>query len=172
MSATTFGPGQHKNAAGDLDGSSNIYITGDYHPENVQNILTNMAILLDGKYRENLLPYGVFDYVEKYSHSPGNAPNGLYCYNFCLDTAQNTCQPSGAINMSKFNKVELEFNTFIPPFDISAATYAICSEEGGLIGINKPTWRTYLYDYDLTVLEERFNILSFKRGLCGLEYTR
>ena len=45
-----------------------------------------MAILLDGKYRENLQPYGVYDYVEKYSHTPGNAKDGLYCYNFCLDT--------------------------------------------------------------------------------------
>jgi len=172
-SGTNFGPGQHKNyTTGLVDGSSNIYITGDYHVENVKNILTNMAILLDGKYRENLLPYGVFDYVEKYSHTPGNAPDGLYCYNFCLDTNQYTCQPSGAINMSKFNKIELEFNTFIPPLDISAATYAVCSADGGLIGINKSSWRTYLYDYDLTVLEERFNILSFKSGICGLEYTR
>ena len=172
-SGTSFGPGQHKNpATGLVDGSSNIYITGNYHSENVKNIMTNMAILLDGKYRENLQPYGVYDYVEKYSHTPGNAKDGLYCYNFCLDTNQFTCQPSGAMNMSKFNKVELEFNTFIPPMDMSAQTFAVCSEDGGLVGINKPVWRIYKYNYDLTVLEERFNILSFKSGICGLEYTR
>ena len=47
-SGTDFGPGQHKNVeTGLIDGSSNIYITGNYHQENVKNILTNMAILLD-----------------------------------------------------------------------------------------------------------------------------
>ena len=57
------------------------------------------------------------------------------------------------MNMSKFNKVG-QFNTFIPPMDMSAQTFAVCSEDGGLVGINKPVWRIYKYNYDLTVLEE------------------
>ena len=41
-----------------------------------------------------------------------------------------------------------------------------------VIGINKPTWRIYDYNYDLTVMEERFNILTFTSGNAALLYAR
>ena len=30
----------------------------------------------------------------------------------------------------------------------------------------------YLYQYNLVVLEERYNILRFQNGMAGLEYSR
>jgi hypothetical protein len=80
-------------------------------------------------------------------------------------------QPSGAINMSRFNQVELEFNTIYPAADPNAQTLTICDPQTGeVIGINKPTWRIYEYNFNLYLFEERLNILTFMGGNCGLMY--
>ena len=152
---------------------SNIYITGSYNPANQKEIMMSWAFLLDGKYRENSFNAGVFNYIEKYSKSLGSSPDGLYCYNFCLNTDPYDFQPSGAMNMSKFKNIQFEFSTFQPPLDPSASVYVICNPNGGdVIGVNKPSWRIYDYNYDLTVFEERFNILTFTSGNAALMYAR
>ena len=51
--------------------NSGLYISGNYAQENRKHIMENMAIVLDGKYRENSLPRGIFDYVEKYARTNG-----------------------------------------------------------------------------------------------------
>ena len=141
--------------------------------QNQKDILLNLGILLDGKYRENLLDAGIYNYLEKYTSSRGSAPDGLYCYNFCLNTEPSDFQPSGAINASKFSTIELEFTTFYPPLDPSANFLTICDPETQVpVGVNKPTWRIYDYNYNLTVFEERFNMLTFLGGNCGLMYAR
>jgi hypothetical protein len=148
-----------------------LQVTGVYNPQNHKNILTTMAILLDGDYRENTLPSGIFNFVEKYVRTSGYAPNGLYCYNFCLDTSPFNLQPSGAMNMSRFTNIQFELTTIIPPIDPYAQTLNICDEESGdIIGINKPTWRIFEYNYDLYVYEERINIVVFVGGNAGLMY--
>ena len=129
-----------------------------------------MGILLDGSYRENTHPAGVFNYIEKYVRTTGGAPDGLYCYNFCLNSSTHEMQPSGAINMNRFNQVELEFQTIAPPLDTSVQTIAFCNATGTIIGINKPIWRTYSYNFDCTIFEERINMITFVGGNCGLMY--
>jgi hypothetical protein len=158
---------------GQFNVPSSIYVTGRYNPANQKDIMQNWALLLDGKYRENQLDAGVFNYVEKYARSPGNAPDGLYCYNFCLNTNPLEYQPSGALNLSKFKNIEFEFSTYLPPLDPNAQVFVICNPDGGnVVGVNKPTWRIYNYNFDLTVLEERYNVLSFTSGNAGLLYAR
>ena len=148
-----------------------IMITNTYSAENAQYILIALGILLDGSYRENIQPAGVYDYIEKYTRTAGFAPSGLYCYNFCLNTSPFVLQPSGAINMSRFNQIELEFTTIIPPPDPLAQSLTICDPgTGNIIGINKPTWRIYEYNFDLYVFEERINEIYFVGGNCGLVY--
>ena len=155
-----------------------IKITGNYAPENQKDILINLAVLLDGKYRENLLETGIYNYMEKYTRSnSGNDSNGLYCYNFCLDSSYlhpNTkiIQPTGAINLSKFSTIELEFNTYTPPLDDEAQTAVICDASGNIIGINKSEWEIYKYTYDLNVIEGRYNTVTFVAGNCSLQYAR
>jgi len=152
---------------------SGLFITQDYNVENQREILQQLGILLNGSYRENLLPSGVYNYIEKYIRTMGSAPFGLYIYNFGLDADVDTYQPSGAINMSKFSTIELEFTTYPPPLDQKAQHYTICDPETGIpIGVNKPQWRIYKYNYDLTVLEERYNVLTFVGGNCALMYAR
>lgn len=151
---------------------SNIMISGDYSVVNHKNIMNTWALLLDGKYRENTMDYGVFDYIEKYIKTDGSASEGLYCYNFCLNTNHSKLQPSGAINMSKFNLIEFEVTTYLPPVDPNSQFYTVCDENGNLIGVSKPNWRLYEYNYDLHIMEERYNILQFISGNAGLMFTR
>jgi hypothetical protein len=164
--SVSIGPGV--NANGLLTG---WLLTGTYNFENEKNILVSLALLLDGSYRENLQPSGVYNYIEKYTRTAGNAPDGLYCYNFCLNTSPYDLQPSGAINMSRFNTIEFEMNTIIPPLDPLAQTLSICDPlSGNIVGINKPTWRIYDYNFNLVVFEERINVVTFVGGNAGLMY--
>ena len=161
-----IGPGT--NPDGTLSG---LMITGIYNQQNIKNILVSMGILLDGQYRENMLEAGVYNYVEKYTRTDGFAPSGLYCYNFCLDTSPYSLQPSGAMNMSRFTNIEFEFTTINPPVDPYAQVLTICNPNTGeIIGVNKPTWRIYDYNYDLYVIEERVNMVIFVGGNAGLMY--
>ena len=149
------------------------YATGPYKSSYQKGILQTMAILLDGKYRENVLEEGVYNYIEKYTRTSGNAPDGLYCYNFCLQTNPFDLQPSGAINLSKFRNIELDFTTYSPNLDKNANFYQVCDPETNEpIAVNKPLWQLYEYTYDLQIFEERYNILKFMAGNCGLMYAR
>jgi hypothetical protein len=167
-----YGPGLNL-----LDGADNkntgIFITGDLAPQNQKEILETLAIVLNGDYRENVLESGVFNYVEKYVRTKGSAKEGLYCYNFCLQTDPFEYQPSGAINLSKFRLVELEISTYVPPFDIQNMSYnIICDANGIPIGTAKNNWQLFEYNYNMKVFEERYNIISFVGGNCGMLYAR
>ena len=162
----TIGPGLNPNGF-----PTGYMITGVYNPDNQKNILVALGILLDGQYRENLQPAGVYNYVEKYVRTCGNAPSGLYCYNFCVNNGPFDLQPSGAINMNRFNNVELEFTTIVPALDPLAQVLTICDPQTGeIIGINKPTWRIYDYNFNLVLFEERINVVTFIGGNAGLMY--
>lgn len=161
-----IGPGV--NPDGNLTG---LLINQPYNLQNIRNILVAMGILLDGSYRENIQPAGVYNYIEKYTRTTGNAPEGLYCYNFCINSNNADLQPSGAMNMSRFNQIELEFTTIIPPLDPLAQSLTICDPiTKAIIGINKPTWRIYDYNFDLYFFEERINVVNFIGGNVGLMY--
>ena len=160
------GPGVNANGK-----QTGWYVTGDYKIANTRDIMESMAILFDGNYRENIQPAVVFEYAEKYARNTGNAENGLYCYNFSLNDAPHTTQPSGAANFSSFETIEIEIITIAPPLDPNAQTLAICDPNtGALVAINKPTWQIYDYNYDLTIFEEKYNILHFVSGNCGISF--
>jgi hypothetical protein len=164
-----FGPGIDP-----VDGKNNGYtITGNFHVENRREILETMGIVLNGEYRENVLTRGVYDYIEKYVRTAGSAKEGLYCYNFCLNTSPFETQPSGALNLSKFKNIELELTTYVPPIDPMNSTFdVICDTSGNPIGVSKANWTLYDYNYNLTLFEERYNILSFIGGNCAMLYSR
>lgn len=153
--------------------SSGLFISGNYNGGNHKHIMESMGILLDGKYRENTLPRGIFDYVEKYTRTNSSAKEGLYCYQFCLDTNPKVYQPSGAINLGKFKNIELEFVTHTPLVDKENNNYDIsCDEDGNIASVRKSTWKLYEYTYNLVLFEERYNVLSFVGGNCGMLYAR
>jgi hypothetical protein len=157
-----------------INSLSGLYVTGDFASANQYEIMETGSIVLSGEYRENSQPSGVYDYVEKYTRTAGFAKEGLYCYNFCLDTSPYVYQPSGAMNMSKFKNVELEFTTFLPPIDEDGSNLEITCDAGGTATVvtQKPAWALYTYNYNLTLFEERYNIMSLIGGNCGMMYAR
>lgn len=164
-----YGPRNHPNAE-----NTGYFITGDFSSDNQKDILLSMGIVLDGEYRENILGREIYDYAEKYSRTNGFAKEGIYCYNFCLSTNPTSYQPSGAINMSKFNKIELEVTTYTPTVSPNNSSFTvICSATGNPVAVTrKPGWQLYQYNYNLTIFEERYNILSFIGGNVGMMFTR
>jgi hypothetical protein len=153
-----------------------FFTTGDYiastETANYKNILQSMAITLDGKYRENMLDQGIYNYIEKYNKTAGNAKEGLYVYNFCLNSNNREYQPNGAMNMHKFNNINFEIQTLQPPVDPSASFVQLCDADGNVIGTRQNIWTLNEYNYDFRVYEERYNVIVFKNGTCGLMYAR
>ena len=162
------GPG--KNPDGKNTG---LFYTGDFFTQNRKEILETMGILLNGDYRENILTRGIYDYIEKYTRTQGFAKEGLYCYNFCLNSSPFEYQPSGAINLGKFKTIELELTTFVPSVDTENSSYGFfCDNSGNVIGVRKQNYRLFEYNYNMTLFEERYNVLTFIGGNCGMLYAR
>ena len=145
----------------------NFYITGsigDYF-YNKKEILVDMGVVLQGVYRENVLDAGIYEYVEKWKRTSGSAKDGLYCYNFCLDSERAVYQPSGAMNLNKFSKVSFEFNTLEPPINTEPRLInIICDTNNNPIGFRKTTTDLTEYSYDLKIFEERYNMLIITGG--------
>ena len=157
----------------------NLYITGNsptvYQQQTNKAIMQDFAIVCDGKYRENVFSMGVYDVVEKYTRSQGNAKEGLYFYNFALTTDPTVYQPCGAFNTNKFKTIEFEYNNVAnPPIDLSAVNFqVICDPVTNLpIGVTKEPTSIYSYNYNLHIYEERYNVLLFQSGVADLIYSR
>lgn len=148
----------------------NNLFTPVFSQENEKYILQNFSILFDGKYREVNMEAGVYNYLEPYRSSKLSNDVGIYCYNFGINTT-DTNQPSGAINLSRFKKIEFEITTIEPPVDPSAAFFTICDDNGEIIGVSKDRSQ-YSYTYEMHLFEERYNILRFISGNGGLLYAR
>jgi Major capsid protein N-terminus len=151
------------------DGSNTgLFVSGDFSLDNRRDILETLGVIFDGDYRD------VFDYAEKYARSSGGADDGLYCYSFAINSSSLEYQPSGAINMGAFKTVELEISTFVPQTNPEGAMFStICDSAGAPIGVrDKPSWKLYQYNYNMTLFEERYNVVSFFGGNCGMLYAR
>ena len=166
----SIGPAyNYKDTLGNKVGSK-IFITPELNSDNLKDILTRLSIIFDGQFRETDLDAGVYNYITKYKMSMGSSNDGLYSYNFTLNTSDNI-QPHGAINLSKFKTIEIELSTIIPPFDTTSITQTICDAAGNLIGI-KDNQKLYSHTFDLFFIEERYNVLRVIGGSAGLVYAR
>jgi len=152
-----------------------MYITGERRPENVREILIRLGIIIDGVVREELKPSSVYTYEQQYSTNYGagyiTLP-GLNCYHFCLKTDPANLQPSGAMNLSKYGKVELEFVTHQPLMNPNGDFKVICDAFGEQIATAKTAAKTLVYYYNLLVIEERYNVIRFLSGNAGLMNAR
>lgn len=151
--------------------NNNIYINPYATIDNDNEILSRMSILFDGQFREIDFDSGIFNYIEKYKMSKGSSNNGLYTYNYTLDTNREELQPSGAINLSRFKTIELGITTITPPIDTTSRNTVICDSEGQFIGVT-PRDILYTHTFDMYIIEERYNILRFIGGNAGLVYAR
>jgi hypothetical protein len=169
-----IGPGLNPPDETHVAGTNTGYfITGKFSQENIQDIMVSMGINLNGVYRENVLPAEVFNYIDQYARSNGSGKRGLYSYSFGLNTSPFEYQPSGAMNLSRFKDINLEITTIVPVVSTQNANYqVICDTSGNIIGINKQNWRLYDYTFNMTLFEERYNILSIIGGNAGMLYAR
>ena len=159
----------------EIPNPNNFHITGKIgeYAYNQKDILVNLGLVMGGVYRENVLDSGIYNYVEKYMRTTGNAKDGLYCYNFCLNSNKRLYQPSGAMNVNRFAQISLEFNTVEPPFNPEGALVEyVCDTESNPIGFRKNTGNLNTFNYDLRVFEERFNVVLIKSGRIGLMMAR
>ena len=148
------------------DNSNNlIYYTPEYEIEDIQEIMQSIAIICDGAYRENEFQSGVYNYIEKYSLTPGNAKTGLYCYGFTLDTNSSKIQPQGVFNTNFFKKTEFELKTITPNIDLNNNVKYVCDENGDILSITKNNQNLYQYTYTMILQEERYNFLVFQNGM-------
>ena len=150
--------------------------TGSLQPQNRREILRRLGITFDGTVREEVRPAEMYLYQQQYLASPGPGfalLPGLYAYNFCLNTSPFQLQPSGAINLSKYSKIEFEFTTIEPVVDPNAIVTTICDPETGtVVATNKSLFQLYDYTFNLLVIEERYNVLSFLGGNASLMSAR
>ncbi|MBM09466.1 MAG: hypothetical protein CMF69_07815 [Magnetovibrio sp.] len=77
------------------------------------------------------------------------------------------------MNVNKFSKVQFTFNTIEPPINPTAEFEVDCDPSTGeIIGIRKNNAQIYLYNYDLLLIEERYNVIIIQNGSAGLLYAR
>lgn len=141
----------------------------------IKNIMTDMGIICGQEYRENTLDAGIYSMVEKWSRTSGTAKDGLYCYNFCIDSNRNSYQPTGAQNTNKWRHVTFEFNTIQPPKNLcqgESNIQYICDSSNIIIGLRKNMWDLNEYNFDLRFFEERFNMIEIIGGRIGLMFAR
>ena len=155
----------------EIPNPNNFHITGSIgtYAHNQKDILSEIGILMGGVYREKMLDSGVYNYIEKYMRSTGGAKDGLYVYQFGLNSNKREYQPSGAMNVNRFAEVNLEYNTIEPPFNpMGALVEYICDASSNPIGFRKNTGSLNSYNFDMRVFEERYNVLTIVGGKIGL----
>ena len=145
----------------------------EYKEENIKEIPLTIGITFDGTTREEERPINMYR-EQQYLRSKGGgfaSLPGMYAYNFCLSTDPFSLQPSGAVNLTRYSKIELLVKTITPTLNPSFYGNILCDIVTGLpIGNTKST--LYNYTFQLLVIEERYNILSFVSGNAGLMNAR
>ena len=150
-----------------------LYYMPAFSVENIKDIPLSIGITFDGTTREEERPASIY-YEQQYLRSKGGGFTslpGMYAYNFCLQTDPFSLQPSGAINLSRYSKIELLLKTITPTLNPNFHGNIICDSTNGLAIGNFKT-NLYNYTYQLLVIEERYNVLSFVGGNVGLMNAR
>jgi hypothetical protein len=151
------------------------YISGPTHPGNQKNIMVDWGLYCNELVREESLPYGINNYIENYLKVEGNPEDGIYCYNFNIEK-NNSLNPSGAMNMMKFNTITFEFTTIDPYREVSSGIDSngdtqIFDEKSNETNnqtkycIDSSKYQDFNYNFNLHIIEERYNILQFSNGL-------
>jgi len=161
-----------------LNIDNNCCFTGLRNNKFNKDILQNMAIIVDGKYRENNFDKGVYSFVEKYNRNNSIYKPGLYYYYYSL--VDENVQPTGFMDATFFKDFEFETETVALIIDSSKNNVEpICAtvtnsdgqEVNTVVGYSKSNIENdiFLYNYNLHVFEERLNILNISAGDAYLE---
>ena len=153
------------------------YITGFRENSNDKIIQKEWALTLDGNFRENYLNSNYFSKAECYLRANGGYNEGVYFYNFGLNSNPFSNQPDGAINLSHFMYAKFDFTTITPPElknDNTRLMPIVTSLNlgGGAVpfAYNKYNWELYRYNYILNIFTEFYQILTIDKGLATLTF--
>ena len=102
-------------------------------------------LLLDGFERFLEQPGQYFNMVQPYKHHKKCPKNGIHVYSFALD-ADKFLQPTGTLNASHFNKIQLNVRT-------------------------QSVFNTENYKYNIHVYAVEYNILRIVGGMAGKVFT-
>jgi|TARA_B100000787_G_scaffold12268_1_gene9048 hypothetical protein len=151
----------------------------NFSETNEKNFLDKLAIIFNGKYREELFDADIYNYIEKYN-SQGNFKDGLYYYNFGVNNEYSYTHPDGAINTNYFKTIEFEYSiknrvsgqSVVPFNEQSLRESTICDEDGNIVSYSNKTQADLgLYRIKMVIFEEKYNILKFSGGWSELKYT-
>ena len=169
------------NTIASIDLDKTFYSTNNinnFTETNEKNFLDKLAIIFNGKYREELFDADIYNYLEKYNNQ-GNFKDGLYYYNFGVNNEYSYTHPDGAINTNYFKTIEFEYSiknrisgqSVVPFTEKSLQDTEICDADGNIISFsNKAQADLGLYRIKMVIFEEKYNILKFSGGWSELKY--
>ena len=178
----------------------------EFSVKDTKDILLTWGFYLNSTIRETVLDNGIVAWVDRYTRSKGSGIDGVYYYNFCLNTDPLLYQPSGAINMSKINKVNWSytlqtpllksetqpnlsspwniFDGIIDPFldampigrflsnNVTASVTCDSLNPELQTTTNLRLSDSYVWSYNLHIMEERYNIFKIENGIASLVFAR
>tara|TARA_Y100000389_G_scaffold76400_1_gene73069 strand:+ start:14974 stop:17178 length:2205 start_codon:yes stop_codon:yes gene_type:complete len=180
---------------------NNIVWQPVYQVDQEKTILNDWGFNLDTTVRETRFNKGIIAWIDRYSRSKGSGIDGVYYYNFCLNTDPFLYQPTGAINISKFSNVYWTYSLIDPqkktqqsvlttgtesPIFASVSCNPLSNNINSFITntdinsyksklnytITKDVKSNYQWCYTLHIMEERYNILQVENGIASLVFSR
>lgn len=166
------------NSVSQYKNGVNPYVTGPLQAANKKTIFKQWGLMIDGKLREDKLNSEYYNLVEPFVRSSGNLTDGLYTYNFGINSDPFILDPNGGINLIDYKHIEFEYtsiNTEVLDDISSVAIIPLCLPRSETIqerayGYNKIDWQIYEYSFDLKIMEEQYNYLTISDGLASLKY--
>ena len=117
-----------------------------------ENILVQARLLFEGEERFAPQQFGYFNYLQPYEYNIRTPKNGIYVFSFSVE--KENYQPSGACNMARIKKIQLEVDTN----EIPTRT-------------NPNETLQFYYGYNFNVYAVNYNILRIMGGMGGLVFT-
>lgn len=113
---------------------------------NIENIMYSAKLIFNGNDRFSLKDNHFFNYLQPYKYHTNTPSSGVNVYSFALNPEES--QPSGTVNTSRLNSLQLEINTR---------------------SINSSN--TYDFGYEIFVFALNINVLRIMGGIGGLVFS-
>lgn len=113
---------------------------------NIENIMYSAKLIFNGNDRFALKDNHFFNYLQPYKYHTNTPSSGVNVYSFALNPEDS--QPSGTVNTSRLNSLQLEINTR---------------------SINSSN--TYDFGYEIFVFALNVNVLRIMGGIGGLVFS-
>ena len=117
-----------------------------------KQILKKARLLFNGEERFATQDFEYFNYLQPYEYNIRSPKDGIYVFSFSIE--KEKFQPSGACNMARINKIQLQVECIPVPSRIS--------ENETL---------QYRYGFDINIYSVNYNILRIMAGMAGLVFT-